>query len=104
MLRLKDKLGIVEIELKFKVPNLNIPPTEIHDDEDLQWYISVHKETALCVTILETEFPSVDMATDATVQGTFSTQRNVRKTYNMTRSIISTVCRTPKHPNLQLTV
>ncbi|XP_022885738.1 uncharacterized protein LOC111401970 [Olea europaea var. sylvestris] len=73
VLWLKDKFGIVEscneIKLKFKVPNLNIPSAEIRDDEDLQWYISVHKETALCVTILEIEFPSVDMATDANCAG-----------------------------------
>ncbi|XP_022877029.1 uncharacterized protein LOC111395277 [Olea europaea var. sylvestris] len=53
VLRLKDKFGIVEprnkIELKFKVPNLNIPPAEIQDDNDLNWYISIHKETALCI-------------------------------------------------------
>lgn len=56
---LKEKLGIVdprsEIELKFRVPNLNIPPAEIRKDEDLSWYISVHKETAICVTVLEVE-------------------------------------------------
>lgn len=42
LLRLKDKLGILDphtqIELKFKVPNLNISLAEIPDDEDLNWW------------------------------------------------------------------
>ncbi|XP_022880717.1 uncharacterized protein LOC111397985 [Olea europaea var. sylvestris] len=73
LLRLKEKLGIVEsrnaIELKFKVPNLNLPLAEIRDDEDLQWYISVHKETALCITYLVFKLPIVGMATDANCEG-----------------------------------
>ncbi|XP_022891757.1 uncharacterized protein LOC111406598 [Olea europaea var. sylvestris] len=69
MLRLKKKLGILDpraqIELKFKVPNLNIPPAEICDNEDLNWYVSMHKESAICVTVLESDLPSVDMGRDA---------------------------------------
>jgi hypothetical protein len=68
VLQLKDKLGILDpctkIELKFKVPNLNIPPAEIREEEDLKWYISVHNETAICVTISEAELPSVGMGRD----------------------------------------
>ncbi|XP_022899243.1 uncharacterized protein LOC111412540 [Olea europaea var. sylvestris] len=52
------------MELKFKVPNMNIPPAEILEDEDVNWYISIHKETALCIMTLETSLPSVEMERD----------------------------------------
>lgn len=28
---------------------MNVPLVDVVDDEDLQWYISVHKQTVLCV-------------------------------------------------------
>lgn len=66
--RLKDKLGILDprtqIELKFKIPNMNIAPAQIRDDEDVKWYISVHNETPICVNVLEAELPSVGMGRD----------------------------------------
>ncbi|XP_022893941.1 uncharacterized protein LOC111408408 [Olea europaea var. sylvestris] len=68
LLRLNEKLGVFDpltkLELKFKVPNMNMPPAEILEDEDVNWYISVHKETVLCVTTLETGLPSVEMKRD----------------------------------------
>lgn len=46
-----------EIKLKFKVRNINIPTTKIRKDEDLNWYISIQKETALGVRFHKTELP-----------------------------------------------
>lgn len=43
VLWLNDKLDILDshtqIELKFKIWNMNIPLTEIRENEDLNWYI-----------------------------------------------------------------
>ncbi|XP_022880686.1 uncharacterized protein LOC111397956 [Olea europaea var. sylvestris] len=52
------------MELKFNVSNMNIPSVEILEDEDVNWYISIHKETALCVTTLEIGLPSVEIERD----------------------------------------
>ncbi|XP_022842149.1 uncharacterized protein LOC111365876 [Olea europaea var. sylvestris] len=51
--KLFEKLNVdrmkFRIQLKFTVPNMNIPPADVADDEDLQWFMSVHTEAALCV-------------------------------------------------------
>ncbi|XP_022860551.1 purine-uracil permease NCS1 [Olea europaea var. sylvestris] len=51
--KLFEKLNVdrmkFRIQLKFTVPNMNIPPADVADDEDLQWFISVHTEAVLCV-------------------------------------------------------
>ncbi|XP_022849788.1 uncharacterized protein LOC111371851 [Olea europaea var. sylvestris] len=51
--KLFEKLNVdrmkFRIQLKFTVPNLNIPLADVVDDEDLQWFMSVHTEAALCV-------------------------------------------------------
>lgn len=72
VLRLKDELSILDfhtqVELKCKVSNTNIPHSETYEDEDLNWYISVHKKSVICVTILESEFLIVYMGMDANFQ------------------------------------
>lgn len=52
----------------FKVPNMNISIDKIHEDGDLNWYISVHKKTALCVSFSQPENPTVNTMKDAGFQ------------------------------------
>lgn len=72
LLRLNEKLGFIdphtEMKLKFKVPNMSIPPAEIREDEDIMWYISVHTATALCVNIVERNMRTVDMGRDTNLR------------------------------------
>ncbi|CAA2998781.1 calmodulin-binding transcription activator 3-like isoform X2 [Olea europaea subsp. europaea] len=61
VVRLREKLRIhpsTQIKLKFKVPNMNVPPAEIQDNDELNWYITFHKENALYVSLCETEVPN----------------------------------------------
>ncbi|KAL2486863.1 hypothetical protein Adt_31619 [Abeliophyllum distichum] len=37
---------------------MNFPPTKIHEDDDLKWYIFINKETTMRVTLLPTETPT----------------------------------------------
>lgn len=46
MEKLRIHYPCTEIILQFKAPNINISPVEICDDEDLDWYMSIDKETA----------------------------------------------------------
>ncbi|CAA3029835.1 calmodulin-binding transcription activator 3-like isoform X1 [Olea europaea subsp. europaea] len=63
VVRLMEKLRIhpsTQIKLKFKVPNMNgpVPPMKIQDNDDLNYYITFHKENALYVSLCKTEVPN----------------------------------------------
>lgn len=47
---------------------MNIPSAEIRKDEDLIWYISIHKETTFCVSFLKTDNLTFNTTRDADFQ------------------------------------
>lgn len=47
---------------------MNISSAKIRKDMDLNWYISVHQETSLCVNVLQPNNPTVNTMKDASFQ------------------------------------
>lgn len=43
---------------------MNILMAEISEEEELNWYTSVHKETTLCITLLQTKHPTINTMRD----------------------------------------
>ncbi|KAL2469739.1 Uncharacterized protein Adt_37875 [Abeliophyllum distichum] len=61
--RLMEKLNVDDnrftCHLKFILLAMNLPPAQLNEDDDLQWYISIYKETTLCDVVDQRGIPTV---------------------------------------------